>query len=161
MPAWKECVSHPEYEVSNTGVIRRASNKRVIVGGVTHDGYHKIGLSSHNKRTFTRAHVLVAAAFLGPCPAGHEIDHRDDNKLNNRAGNLEYVTHRVNLRRAAHRYSRPGTRHPRARLTDADIRQIRARRDAGEQLQEIADDFGITDTHVADIHHRKAWAHVK
>lgn len=44
-------------------------------------------------------HRLVAHAFLGPCPKGMEVDHIDDDMLNNNANNLRYVTHEENLRK--------------------------------------------------------------
>jgi hypothetical protein len=47
-------------------------------------------------------HVLVAGAFLGPCPAGMEIDHSDSDKSNNTATNLAYMTHLDNARKAPH-----------------------------------------------------------
>ena len=44
----------------------------------------------------TRVHRLVATAFLGPLPEGHETNHKDGDKANNRAGNLEYLTNSEN-----------------------------------------------------------------
>jgi hypothetical protein len=35
-------------------------------------------------------HHLVAEAYLGPCPEGHEVHHKDDDPTNNSPGNLEY-----------------------------------------------------------------------
>jgi hypothetical protein len=36
-------------------------------------------------------HDLVASAFLGPCPAGFKVRHKDGNGFNNKLENLEYV----------------------------------------------------------------------
>jgi len=51
-------------------------------------------------------HKIVAEAFLGPCPAGQVVDHVNENKLDNRADNLEYVTRPENSRRANLRKTR-------------------------------------------------------
>lgn len=45
-------------------------------------------------------HVLVAHAFLGPCPPDHEVNHKDGDKANNRWDNLEYLTHAENMQHA-------------------------------------------------------------
>ena len=44
-------------------------------------------------------HSLVAAAFLGECPSGREITHKDGNYTHNELTNLEYVTRRENQKR--------------------------------------------------------------
>lgn len=38
------------------------------------------------------SHRLIAAAFLGECPEGMEVDHINGNTLDNRAINLQYLT---------------------------------------------------------------------
>ena len=47
----------------------------------------------------TLVHHLVAFTFIGPRPKGLEIDHVNGDKTDNRACNLEYVTHAENVRR--------------------------------------------------------------
>lgn len=47
---------------------------------------------------FTKAHIAVAHAFLGPRPEGKEVNHIDGNKSNNHFSNLEYVTHSENIK---------------------------------------------------------------
>jgi hypothetical protein len=42
-------------------------------------------------------HKLVASKFLGDCPDGKEISHKDGNKWNNHWTNLEYLTHTENI----------------------------------------------------------------
>ncbi len=48
-------------------------------------------------------HRLVAAAFLGPCPKGYEVDHRDRNPLNPARDNLRHLTMSDNSGRARRR----------------------------------------------------------
>lgn len=42
------------------------------------------------------AHRLAALAFLGPCPPGCEVRHKDGDRNNPRVSNLEYGTHADN-----------------------------------------------------------------
>ena len=60
-------------------------------------GYLQIVLS-HEGKTFTKfIHQVVAECYLGPCPAGYEVDHIDGNKTNNHISNLQYLTKTENL----------------------------------------------------------------
>lgn len=45
-------------------------------------------------------HVLVTVAFLGDCPNGKEVNHKNGDKSDNRLTNLEYVTHSENMKHA-------------------------------------------------------------
>jgi len=53
-----------------------------------------VTLSSDGFQKKYTVHNLVADAFLGECPAGHEIRHRDGDSTHNELSNLEYITHR-------------------------------------------------------------------
>lgn len=53
-----------------------------------------------------------------------------------------------------------GERHPQAKLTEADVREIRARYAAGGLLQrELADEFGVTRRTIGDVCTR-TWKHL-
>jgi hypothetical protein len=62
-------------------------------------GYLMVGLLRGGKRKGYLVHVLVAMAFLGHEPNGHNmvVDHIDNDKLNNKLENLQVITQRENL----------------------------------------------------------------
>lgn len=51
-----------------------------------------------------------------------------------------------------------GEKAPSAKLTTADVLQIRKR--VGEPQQALAEEFGCTFSNVSAIQHRKSWRHV-
>lgn len=74
-------------------------------------GYVSVHLWRDSKPKNIRVHVLVAAAFLGERPEGHEVRHLDGNRMNPRLDNLAYGTRSENRRdRIAH-----GTDHNRGK----------------------------------------------
>lgn len=61
-------------------------------------GYYRVHLSRHGKTAQPDVHRLVAEAFV-PNPLGLEtVNHRDENKANNSAANLEWLTRGDNAR---------------------------------------------------------------
>lgn len=58
-------------------------------------GYGAFGVGQH----VLRAHQITYSAFVGPVPAGLEIDHKCRTKECCNPAHLEAVTHRVNLLR--------------------------------------------------------------
>lgn len=57
-------------------------------GYVTAKGYRRLQISGRQ----VMEHVYVWEQLHGPVPAGHDIHHRDGDKLNNAPGNLQLVT---------------------------------------------------------------------
>ena len=74
-----------------SGVIRRGSTRR--------DGYMETGYSSAFGNVTGLVHRLVARSFLGqpPSPEHSHVNHKDGDKQNNAAANLEYVTPAENM----------------------------------------------------------------
>ena len=87
------------YEVSNYGRVRSLTRyKKVIKPLVTNSGYYQYQLWDKGVCHTALGHRLVAKAFVDnpnnkPC-----VNHKDENKLNNFAGNLEWLTHIENCR---------------------------------------------------------------
>lgn len=59
------------------------------------------------------------------------------------------------------RHGKRGERNGNARLTADEVSAIRKRREAGEQLRDLAAEYGVHYTHVHLICSRKRWAHVQ
>ncbi len=152
--AWR----NGDYEVSSLGRIRRATLGRrtwpgrllnPIVGKV---GYLVAGITVAGRNAPTYVHAMVAECFLGPRPEGLEINHIDGDKTNARASNLEYVTHRGNMRHARDaQLLKLGERHGNAKLSDEAVIQIRARRASGEGVSALAREYGVSPGHVCWI----------
>jgi hypothetical protein len=64
--------------------------------GVDTKGYEFVTLSS-GKHSLVRVHRLVAHAFVSGYFEGAVVNHKDENRRNNRADNLEWVTFAENL----------------------------------------------------------------
>jgi hypothetical protein len=96
------------HEVSSLGRVRRVSHvrngpppPRYLRSSLQDRGYFTVGLRVKGRQKVLQVHALVAAAFLGPRPEGLQVNHIDGVKTNNRAENLEYVTHKENAQHAA------------------------------------------------------------
>ena len=95
------------YEVSNTGLVRsvdryidtyiRNVKKRLIKGKLLQQslkrmGYYTVDLCKNGNVKTTNVHRIVADAFC-PNPNGVRfVNHKDSNRTNNNASNLEWVT---------------------------------------------------------------------
>lgn len=128
---WRPVVGYEtRYWVSDLGRVR--SQRCVLSPAPQSKGYLCVSLydgsSPKRPKTFC-VHDLVAVAFVGPKPIGKQVNHKDTQKTNNRATNLEYVTPLKNMQHARRHGLIPapcrGTEHANAVLTVAQVRSIR------------------------------------
>lgn len=73
---------------------------RILNDRVEKHGYHRIGLRKDGKRRFFNIHRLVARAFVPNPDNLPEVNHKDENKNNNHADNLEWVSSQQNCNHA-------------------------------------------------------------
>lgn len=99
---WKQL---SDYYVSKNGKILSARGTYLRILKPQNRGkkgqYKYVRLYHQYENTYTNfnVHVLVMTIFKGPAPINKEIDHLDRNCSNNKLSNLEYVTHKENMRR--------------------------------------------------------------
>ncbi len=84
------------------GSVQRKRGRMLKIG--YRSGRPKVTLhdDSGNQHCYP-VHKIVAAAFLGPCPAGLCVLHWDDNPDNNALSNLRYGTRNAEYMRARRR----------------------------------------------------------
>lgn len=157
---WRRVPGYGEvYAASWLGRIKRlvgrgCKRERILRG--YYDGrYVHLAVCTDGKPVGVWAHQLVAAAFHGPCPDGHEVNHKDLNGRNNRADNLEYLTHPDNVKHAINNGVRTGPEKgtpniKNRKLADDQVRQIREIRPK-LGLVATAKMFGVTHSHIAGI----------
>lgn len=161
---WRQVPDFPQYEISDRGRLRHGTRQQIRKPFVTARGELRYTLTSKANRS---AHQLVAAAFIGPCPAGKEIDHVDGKRSNNRPANLEYVTRSQNNRRAFALGLRVGawpklrgSAHGRARLTEANVKAIRRRHAIKPDNVGLARKYGVSLPTIEAIVYRRTWKHL-
>ena len=95
------------YDVSNRGRVRRMKpGPGTWVGRILKHGVSKlypypiVVLTFNNIGHTCNVHKLVARAFLGPCPKGMEVNHKDLHDKSPRVSNLEYMTRPENAKHA-------------------------------------------------------------
>jgi hypothetical protein len=127
---WRPCPDFEHwYEVSSFGRVRsHARGSRVLFQGRDSSGYPTVAMNKGGRRSTKTVHRLVCRAFHGePIGDSNEAAHLDGNRTNPRADNLAWATKVENhSHMQAHGTQRAGERHPRAKLTWEDVRQVRA-----------------------------------
>ncbi len=157
---------HPHYEVSRFGQVRswapRGGNvrggkpfhptkPRLLRPGIASNGYPTVSFGrQHGSQC---VHVLVAAAFLGPCPKGQECRHKDDNRANAWVENLEYGTRQDNVNDMMAR----GRQRRHSILAAADIPVIRQLIAAGISQTVIARQYGVVRQTITSIVIGRNW----
>jgi HNH endonuclease/NUMOD4 motif-containing protein len=127
---WRTVREFPNYEVSNLGRVRRTTYITPYLQ--TGDEYLCVRIYDRNKRHERKVHGLVAAAgFIGPKPTpAHQVNHKDLNRTNARATNLEWMTQLENAQhsfREGHRLETVprGEQHRLSKLHPHQIQCIR------------------------------------
>lgn len=164
------------YEVSNLGNVRSIPRLRagrgnpyqvghtVLRGIIVRVGYHLVRLypqDGKSKWTDAAVHRLVATAFIPNPKAKPHINHKDGNKLNNSANNLEWCTPSENQKHAIAiglKIPLKGEAHAMAKLTQLDVDQIRLRIKNGDEALAISKDFKVSRRAIYDIKLGVSWA---
>lgn len=159
---WSDVMGWEEfYRISNKGRVYSKRYKKIMKPLKTHKGYLAIDLRS--KARVKKGHLihrLVAIAFIGmPTKIKNQTNHKDGNKTNNKAENLEWVSQSENQ---IHSYrlglkSVKGEMNPKAKLTLKDVNEIRRLVLNKVKQIDIAKQFNVSQAQISYIKLGKSW----
>lgn len=147
-----------KYEVSDTGSVRNVKTGRVIKQFKGKDGYMRLQIAGKSRTV----HRLVATAFI-PAEVGKDfVNHKDCNKENNAADNLEWCTRSENIRHAIENglINQVGSNNGRSKLTEADVNFIRANHIRGDKdygTKALAKRFGVARQTISAVVSGQNW----
>lgn len=100
---WIDIAGYNQYQVSNYGRVKTTANsatrkERILKPYKMAKGYLYVDLWINGKHKKHRIHKLVAIAFIPNPENKNEINHIDGNKENNHISNLEWCTHKENIK---------------------------------------------------------------
>lgn len=133
-----------KYEASDAGQIRNKKTGRVLRQFVGKDGYMRTQFDGKTRTV----HRVIATGFV-PAESGKDfVNHKDGNKLNNSAQNLEWCTRSENIKHAfSHGLkTTAGERNPRAKLNSGDVEYIKENYRRGDKeygANSLAKKFGV------------------
>lgn len=94
---WKDIAGYEGlYQVSNFGRVKSLNYNRTgqarILKAKTSSPYDQVSLWNKGKMKYATIHRLVAVAFLSQEDGKNYVNHKNGDKRDNRAGNLEWCT---------------------------------------------------------------------
>lgn len=168
MVRWKIIEEFPNYEISDSGLVRsntqKGKGKGMILKSSITRGYCRVQLRHNNIQKSKTIHRLVAKSFIQMNNHKPQINHIDCNKLNNNYGNLEWCTHKENHQHADENGLRNGMKgesHPNCKFNASIIESIRfLYNECGWTTGRLARSFDTNYKYIWKIVNRKVWKHI-
>ena len=167
MKSVMDIIGASRYSITNSGdVISRAHKIPRVLKGMNINGYRRVELFMDNGATIrVMVHRLVAQYFVPGMGENLDVNHKDGNKSNNKASNLEWVTRKQNV---VHAFlhglinSAKGEKCGNAKLSKDDVKWIRANHVPFKKgpRSRILKKYGISESNLRSILKRESWRHI-
>ena len=152
--------SEPRFRGGRSGSAVPVS-ARILSCATTKDGYLSVRLCTGvvKQHRYTRVHVLVLEAHVGPRPIGYDACHNNGNPFDNRLSNLRWDTKTANASdRLLHGTDCRGEKNGSAKLTDDDARSILNDK---RPCSHIAKTYGVSRSAISMLKRQLTWKHLE
>ena len=159
------------YKVSNLGRVKSVDRvigntfyaSRILKPSLDTYGYPIVGLRINDKMSTKTVHRLVAIAFVPNPDNKATVNHKDGNKLNNAAYNLEWMTFGENNTHSHQNGTHDvvGESNGRAKLTVEQVVAIREEYATGKtSYPKLARKYGVGWSQISRIINKQQWSHL-
>lgn len=146
--------------LENTDKSGRLLLENTNYGYGTLPNYKKVFLTYPDGKTkCKRLHILVASAFIPNPDNKPQVNHKDGNRHNNKAANLEWATAKENIRHAVETglYWQFGSNHYMAKFTELQVYDIFKSTDT---INNLAKQYNVNYTDIWSIKTGRCWTRV-
>lgn len=130
---WIKTNRNEHYDVNIDGYVRNSRNNNVLKNSPNNNGYMTVSLGRHMPGQLV--HILVAEAFVSGYKPGLDVNHKNGNKQDNRAENLEWCTRSDNIKHAFESGLAHGHKAPNAGTPPRKVRIV----ETGEEFDSQAE----------------------
>ncbi len=144
---WKDVIGYPGYKVSSLG--RIIGTRGFLIGGpgFSQKGYRRVTIA----RETAFIHTLVAKAFCANPENKPQVNHRDGDKLNNRADNLEWVTNQENRNHAVAMNLHPNRSSGFCKISPKQVTEVQRLYHEGFLQKEIAEHYEVRQQTISKV----------
>lgn len=141
-----------DYEITREGQVINKHNGHILAGQPNGKGYLRVSIGK--KLMFI--HRLVAEKYVPNPDHKTQVNHKDGNKLNNSADNLEWVSNQENRKHAIeHDLHLTGEKCSWSKLTEEDVRFIRSHPEIS--TTDLANMFNVSRPCICDVKAYRTW----
>ena len=145
------------YDVNEKGEVINTTTGYILKPKHLANNYCYVKLKNKNYLI----HRLVATKYIPNPDNKPQVNHIDGNKDNNNVSNLEWVTAKENKVHAVkHNLVANGEKINLSKLTEDDIRFIRAHAKVDMKMKDLATKYNVSTKTIQNICQRKTWNHI-
>ena len=161
--------TNSRYLISNLGRLvstdHRGSGKVQLMNpALDANGYLRTVIIKNGRYITVKMHRLVAEAFVQNFMNKPQVNHINHVRTDNRAENLEWVTHRENIdhmMKHGRQTFNNGEKNGMAKLTEEQVKEARSLyKPYVVMAKDLAKKYGVSTAQMKEVLQRKVWKHV-
>lgn len=152
---YKTIEGFPNYAVNMYGDVVNKNTRHHLKQNINNAGYYRVELCGTGKKKKHFIHRLVALSFISNAKCLSQVNHKDGNKLNNRADNLEWCTASDNRKHSFRSLGQQPTRvfdinNGKTKINYSDIEGLKVRK-KNTTYRQLAKEIGVNPKYLSMV----------